>query len=170
MEYTRNELKIGSGYAINISHVEIRPYTQRSSEPNKANLVGMDKGETVATPSTSFNIIKSYELRFDKMVTNNNDISDREKQKISLEICLILALRSSFSLINLELTSEYADVYANYLFTYPVYVQHDKMTYMDLHVRISGSMLSTTDPLNIHIENIDMDYYRNSGGFYMDTE
>ena len=170
MEYTRNELRIGSGFVINITHVEIRPYTDRSVEPDKAYLVGMDAAETVTTPSTLFSILKSYELRFDEKVTSNRDISDGEKAKISLETYLILVLRSSVTLTNLELASEYADVYADYLIVYPVYLQHHKMTYMDLHVRISGTIQRVSDPLNLHIENIDADYYRNSGGFDMNME
>ena len=170
MEYTRNELRVESGYAINITYVEIKPYTLRSAEPDKANLIGMDEGETLATPSTLFSILKSYELKFDDAVTNNNDITDLEKQKLSLESYLILIIRSSLSLINLELTSEYADINSNHLYTYPVYLQHSQMTFMDLHIGISGTILKSTDPLNLHLENIDVDYYRNSAGFELSTE
>ena len=165
MEYTRNEIRLSSGFVINMTHVEIRPYTERLVAPDKAILVGIDEGEVLATPSTSFSILKSYELRFDEIVTNNPDITDRDKNTIKLETCLILSLRSSVTLNNLELTSEYADVNADYLFTYPVFLQYNKMSYLNLHIRTSGMVLRTSDPLNIYIENIDVDYYRNSGGF-----
>ena len=97
----------------------------------------MDEGETLATPSTLFSILKSNEIRFYNVVTNNNNVSDLEKQKLSLESHLILIVRSSLSLINLELTSEYTDINSNHLFTYPIYLQHSKMTFMDLHIGIS---------------------------------
>ena len=85
MEYTRNELPIGTGNIVNITNVDIRPYTLRSVDADKATIVGVDEAEIVADPSTSFSIIKSYELRIDDMITNNANITDEEVLKVSIE-------------------------------------------------------------------------------------
>ena len=52
-------------------------------------------------------------------------------------------------------------------FVYPVYIQQKKVTDRDLHISTSGLIQRTYDPLNLHIENIDVDFYRNSDGFDM---
>ena len=167
MEYTRNELSVGVGSIINITHVVITPYTLRSVDPDKAIIVGRDEAEILATPSTSFSIMKSYEYRFDEKVSNRVEISDLEKTKITLEAYLFVFYRSSASFINLEMQSEYANVYADIALFYAVYLQYKQATYKDLHLRTSGAIMRTYDPLFLHIENIDLDYYRNQGGFDM---
>ena len=95
MEYTRNELLVEVGNIINITNVDIKPYTLRSAYPDKATIVGIVEADISSNPSTSFSIMKTYEARFDDMVTNNADIPETEKIKISLEDYLIVSYRSS---------------------------------------------------------------------------
>ena len=170
MEYTRNEITENAWNIINITNVEIKPYTLRSVAPDKAHIVGMDSADIVSAPSTSFSIIKSYEMRFDEIVTNNNNFTDVEKTKIQLERHLILVMRSSLMIYNMEIISEYSNIFDDILITFPVYLQTKTLTFKDLHINISGTILRAFDPLNLVIENIDVDYYRNSGGFDMDIE
>ena len=171
MEYSRNELTVGTGNIINITNVEIRPYTLRSSvEPDKATIVGMDKADIVSEPSTLFSILKSYELKFDEMFTNNTSITQMEKEKIQLEKFLILTARSNLMIYNIEMTSEHASVIDDVLFVFPVYLQTKTLTLKDLHIRISGTILRAYDPFILVVENIDVDYYRNSGGIEMSMQ
>ena len=167
MEYTRSELPINKGNLVNITNVDIRPYTLRSVDADKATIVGIEEIDIVADPSTSFSIIKSYELRVDDMITNNTNITDEEVLKVTIEDSLILCLKSSVTLQNLELTTEYDSVFSDYMFVYPVFLQDRRATFKDLHFRTSGTILRAYDPLYLYIENLDVDYYRNSGGFDM---
>ena len=79
MEYTRNELSVEVGNIINITNVDIKPYTLRSAYPGKATIVGRDETDISSNPSTSFSIMKTYEARFDDMVTNKADIPETEE-------------------------------------------------------------------------------------------
>ena len=168
MEYTRNELTVGTGNIINITNVEIRPYTLRASvDPDKASIVGIDSASIVSDPSTSFNILKSYELRFNEIVTNSSSLTPIEKTRVQLEKFLILVIRSSLMISNIEMTSDHASVFDDVLFVFPVYLQAKTLTLKDLHIRISGTILRAYDPFNLVVENIDVDYYRNSGGIDM---
>ena len=167
MEYTRNELPIGTANVVNITNIDIRPYTNRSVDADKATIVGVDEANIVADPSTSFSIIKSYELRIDEMITNNDNITDEEVLKVSIEKSVFLLLRSSATIQNLELSTQYNNIYSDFMFVYPVYLQDRKVTMKDLHISVSGTILRVYDPLYIWIENIDVDYYRNLGGFDM---
>ena len=167
MEYTRNELPIGTANVVNITNIDIRPYTNRSVDADKATIVGVDEAVIVADPSTSFSIIKSYELRIDEMITNNDNITDEEVLKVSIEKSVFLLLKSSATIQNLELSTQYNNIYSDFMFVYPVYLQDRKVTMKDLHISVSGTILRVYDPLYIWIENIDVDYYRNLGGFDM---
>ena len=167
MEYTRNEMTIGLGNVINITNVDIKPYTLRSVDPDKATIVGIDGTDIVASPSTSFSIMKSYETRFDEVVTTNADIPEEEKIKITLEIYLIVWYRSSILLQNLELISEHENIFLDVTFVYPVYLQYKSATFKDLHLRISGGITRAYDPYFLNIENLDIDSHRNQAGFDM---
>ena len=166
MEYTRNELTVGAGHFINVTNIEIRPYILRTVDPDKAYLIGKNSADIVSDPSTSFSILKSYELRFDKMVTNNDEFTDLEKTRIQLEKYLILAMRSSFMISNMEISSEYSNIYDDIVIAYSIYLQTKTVIFKDLHIRISGTILRAYDPLNFIFENIDVNYYRNSGDWY----
>ena len=170
MEYTKNELTESASNIINITSVEIRPYTSRSSDPDKAYLIGKDTADIVSNPSTSFSILKSYELRFDDMVTNNNDLTDTEKQRMQLDRYLILAIRSGITIFNMEIISEHGSVFDDILLVFPVYLQTRTVKFRDVHLRISGTIVRGYDPFNIDFENIDVDYYRNSAGVDMTME
>ena len=167
MEYTRNELAIGTGKIINITNIDIKPYTLRSVNADKATIVGIDEANIATSQNTFFSIMKSYEQRFDDMVTNNVDIPEREKAKTILQTYLIIWYRSSISLQNLELTSEHESIQPDITFLYPVYLQYNSASFKDLHIRISGSVTRAYDPFFLYIENVDMDLYRNLAGFDM---
>ena len=171
MENTRNGLPISKASIINITNVDIKSYTnQEYTEPDKATIIGMDDAEILASPSTSFSIMKSYELRFDDMVTNSSYITDEERIRIATQTSIILLFKSSISLENLEILSDHADIFQNIIFLYPVYLQHRKVTYKDVDIAVSGTIQLAYDPLNIDLENINIDQYKSIGGFDMDMQ
>ena len=78
-------------------------------------------------------------------------------------------LRSNFTIENMEVTTEYADITADPIFFFLVYIHSGHITYNNLDISISGTIMSAYDPLNLNILNVNVDYYRNTGGFDMDT-
>ena len=103
------------------------------------------------------------------MVFNNSDITEIEKSRFDVEEYTILVLRSNFTINNMEITTEYADITADPVFFFLVYIQSGHITYNNLDISISGTIMSAYDPLNLNILNVNVDYYRNTGGFDMDT-
>ena len=165
MEYTKNELPLNIGHIVNMTNVDILPYTLRSSDADKATIVGMNRREITSSPSTSFNILKSFELRIDEMIMSNSDITDGEKSNLGVNANSIAIIRSNFRIQNMELLSEYEEVTDNPTFFLPLYIQDKVIQYKDLHIRISGTISNIYDPCNFIIENIDVDYYKNTAGF-----
>ena len=167
MEYTRNELKLDNSYIINVTNVEILPYTHRSSAPDKPIIVGLDQGDISFDVSTSFNILKSFELRYDEMITNNNDVTDYEKELVKNNQNVILVMRSNFLIQNMELHTEYGDINFPYNFFFIAYLQNKWVTYKDLYTFTSGVISYTYDPANFIIKNIHADMHKSKGGFGM---
>ena len=167
MEYTRNELKLDNSYIINVTNVEMLPYTNKSSAPDKPIIVGLDQGDISFDVSTSFNILKSFELRYDEMITQNNDITDYEKELTKNNQNVILVMRSNFLIQNMELHTEYEDINFAYNFFFIAYLQNKWITYKDLHTFASGVISFTHDPANFIIKNIHADMYKSKGGHGM---
>ena len=151
-----------------MTHVAILPYSLTSSEPGKANIVGIDPYELVTSPSTQFNILKSYELRIDEMTINNSNIPDAEKERFNIRRSIIMIYRTNFIVENMIITTEYADIYDNPVFFLPIHIQSKHVTYKDIHFGVSGTIHYVYDPINLNILNVEIDFYRNSGGFGMD--
>ena len=165
MEYTRNELKLDNSYIINVTNVEMLPYTHRSSAPDKSIIVGLDQGDISFDVRTSFNILKTLDMRYNEIVTQNTGLKDYEKELVKNNQNVILIMRSNFMIQNMELQSEYEDINFGYNFFFLVYVQDRWITFRNLHTNTSGVISLTLDPANVIIENISADYYRNKGGF-----
>ena len=70
---------------------------------------------------------------------------------------------------NMNVISERADIYNDVSFLFFVYIQEKTITLKDTHFNVSGTISMTYDPLSMNLINLDVDYYRNLGGFEMET-
>ena len=75
----------------------------------------MDERNIKFSPSTSFNILKSYELRIDEMTFNNGHISEGEKSQMGIDDYGVIIIRSSLRIKNMKIVSEYMNVHNNYV-------------------------------------------------------
>ena len=93
MEDTTSILGFKQGNIINITNVHITSYSLTSSEPGKATIVAIDEHDIVPSPSTLFNVMKTFELRMDEQVTNNMVITEQERLNVGFNDYNILVLR-----------------------------------------------------------------------------
>jgi hypothetical protein len=164
-EETRNEITLNKSYIVNITQVEIRPYSSNSSAtPNKATIVGLDEKDLEFNQGTRFNLLSHLNLKKDEKIVNTS-LSDSEKSQVSSSDFLFLILRSNFVLDQMELSSEYSSESKDNYYFLPVYLQQKLIKLTNLDIGISGRILRTFDPTNAHLENITVDYYRNIAGF-----
>ena len=68
---------------------------------------------------------------------------------------------------NINMMSERADLYHNVFLLFYVYIQDKTITVKNMHFNVSGSISMTYDPINMNLINVDVDYYKNFGGFDM---
>ena len=93
MEDTTSILGFKQGNIINITNVHITSYSLTLSEPGKATIVAIDEHDIVPSPSTLFNVMKTFELRMDEQVTNNMAITEQERLNVGFNDYNILVLR-----------------------------------------------------------------------------
>ena len=166
MENTESYLHVFNNYIVNITYVEIMTYSSNESAiPSKANITSLEQSTLVDSPGTSLNILRNYELRITEAINGKPDITDAEKSKIELSKFVILILRSNFFINKFVLNTQYGSLQeANYSF-FPVYLQEKLFKGTNFDFRTAGIILDSSDPLNIHIENIDIDYYKGEEDF-----
>ena len=160
MEGTTNYFGFKQGYIVNITNVSLFPYSLTSSQPGKATILINDEQDIVASPSTSFNVMKTFELRIEEQVLNNTAISEQERLKVEFNDYNILVLRSNFMMENLNIISERADLYNDVSLMYFVYIQDKTITIKDMHFNVSGTLSMTNDPLNMNMINVDVDFHK----------
>ena len=68
----------------------------------------------------------------------------------------------------MNIVSERADIYNEVFLFFPVYIQDKTITIKNMHLNVSSTISMTYDPLSVNLINVDVDYYRNLGGFDME--
>ena len=168
MESTINILGLRQGNIVNITNVNIVPYSLISSEPDNTTILVKDQIEIVKRPSTLFNIMKTFETRMDEKITNSTGLTEQEKLRVEFNNYNILIMRSNFMIQNMNITSDRANLYDDVVLFYSVYIQDKTITIKNMHFSVSGTISFTYDPMNMNMMNIDVDYHRNLGGFDQD--
>ena len=165
-ENTQNYLHIYNNDIVNITYVEIVTYSDNETAvPEKAYITALEHDSLVDSPGTSLNILKNYDLRIAEAIDNNSDITDSEKAYIEQSKYLILIVRSNFLIDGFVMYSEFDSLHELNLFFVAVYLQSRLYTAKNLDFRSGGAVFETIFPLNMHLENIDIDYTMSLGGF-----
>ena len=124
MEHTQNYLMVGQSAIVNITNVDILPYSSdESATPGMATIVGVDEGSIESTKGTSLNILQDYTLKLDDMIFDKSEINDTEKFEIAGSDYVILVHRSSLFVDNINFMSEFSSFSDSRIFIYAVYLQ-----------------------------------------------
>ena len=169
MEQTTNILGFKQANIVNITNVSIVPYSPTSSDPAKAIILVKDEIDIVASPSTLFNVMKTFEMRMDEQVNNNTDMAEQERFRVQFNDYNILVLRSNFMIDNMNIISDREDLYNDVILMFFVYIQDKTITLQNIYFSVSGTLSMTYDPISMNLINLDIDYHRNLGGFEMEV-
>ena len=169
MEQTTNVLGFKQANIVNITNVSIVPYSLTSSDPAKATILVKDEIDIVASPSTLFNVMKTFEMRMDEQVNNNTDMAEQERFRVQFNDYNILVLRSNFMIDNMNIISDREDLYNDVILMFFVYIQDKTITLQNIYFSVSGTLSMTYDPISMNLINLDIDYHRNLGGFEMEV-
>ena len=169
MKGTTSILGLRQSNIVNITNVSLIAYSLTLPEPGKATILVRDEVNIVTSPSTMLNIMNTFEMRMEKQIFNNTSITEQEKLNVEFNDYNIMVLRSNFMIENMNIVSERADIYNDVFLLFHVYIQDKTITIKNMHFNVSGTISMTYDPLSMNLINVDVDYYRNLGGFDMAT-
>ena len=173
-ENTQSHIDLSFNYIINISTVTISPYSTTSSTPSKATIVAGEVNDPTQanitayySNTTVFNILLNTKLNKEKQIFSNSLLSSTELSYLSQQAQVIIVHRSNFTIDNIVLNSTFNDINSKYMFFFAVFLQNRNFKMTNIDTRTSGGILLSYDPMNLFLENIDVDYSRNNWGFYI---
>ena len=170
-EDTTHELMLSIAHVVNVTQLNIMPYSDDTDrEPEVATINGVDEGVLAGHPGTSFNILKDFELRTDINIIEIDDISESEKEMYIQTTSVLMIIRSNFKMTKISVTSEFSSDFRDYVILYALYLQEKLIELYDLSFSTSGIILYSHYPFLLHAQNIEVDLYRNLGGFHSDIE
>ena len=173
-ENTQNYVDLSFNYIINITTVTISSYSTTSSNPSKATIVAGEINDPTQSNitayysnTTRFNILLSTKLNKDKQIFSNSQLGIAEYFYLSLNTQVMTVQRSNLTISNIVLNSTFNDINSKYSFFFMIYLQNRNLIMTNIDYRISGAIVLAYDPMNLYLENIDVDYSRNNCGFYI---
>ena len=171
-ETTKNYVDLSFNYTINITTVTISSYSTTSSTPSKATIVaGEANNPTQAnitayySNTTVFNILLSTKLNTSKQIFSNSLLSLTELSYLSQKAQVMIVHRSNFTIENIVLNSTFYNINSKYTFFFVVFLQNRNFRMANIDTRTSGGIVLSYDPMNLFLENIDIDYSNNNWGF-----
>ena len=173
-ENTKNYIDLSFNYIINMTMVTISSYSITSRTPSKAIIVAGEvndptQGNITAyySNTTVFNILLNTKLNKDKQLFSSLLLSSTELSYLSRQTQVVMVHKSNFTIDNIVLNSTFNDINSKYVFIFLIYLQNRNFRMTNVDTQTSGAIIYTSDPLNVFLENINIDYSRNNCGFFI---
>ena len=175
-ENTQNYVDLNFNFIINITTITISPYSTTSSTPSKATIVAGEVNDPTQanitayySNTTVFNILLNTKLNKEKQIFSSSLLSWLELLYLPKQTQVFMVHKSNFTIDNIVLKSTFNDINSKYVFIFLIYLQNRNFRMTNIDTRTSGTIVYTSDPLNVFLENIDVDYSRNNCGFFIGT-
>ena len=157
-------------YIVNMTEVAIDSYTNNIGDPQRAILYAVDYEVPVFSPDTVMNIVSDGTLNKDSMI-NKSEFTEIERNQVTSTDSNIYLIRSNLKInrVNVFRNIE-TDINKPTIFIKPLYLQEKTVTLTNSALRITGTILETTDPMSLHVEGVYIDFYSTMAGFTMQSQ
>ncbi|CAI2379095.1 unnamed protein product [Moneuplotes crassus] len=98
-----------------------------------------------------------------------SDFTEYESTVLSSSAASIVVLRTSLTIEGVDFYREAEYISEDKIFISPVYLQEKTLNITNVNFNVTGRIIRTYDPLNVHLQNISFDSYRISV-FYSDIQ
>ena len=158
-----------SMYIINVSKVNILTYTSTSSSTVRPKIYSVLSGVTLISPKTLFNIISNTTLNLNPQITNPI-LTSKEQTDLKTAFVGFMIDRWDFTIDGVDFIANQTQTNKTFTWIKAVYEQSKSVTLRNMNLVIGGNMFDSFDPLNLYLQNLNIDYYKSSRGFYLLTQ
>lgn len=169
-ENTTSYIMQSRNYIINVTSVNIDTYTDGTKSPEYTNILATDSEIELFSPVTVMNLLLNDTLNLYQQA-NLFDISENEATQLGTTDVNIHLDRSSLSMNRINVSRDLKsnkDKATNFI--QAIYLQEHTLTMTNMNIQLTGFILDTVDPMNLHVENVHIDFHAMMGGFVMRTK
>ena len=167
-EGTSNYLNTQSNYFLNINSVTLTSYSDESTNAGRATVIATD--DVSAAPwysiPTQFNMLQNSTLMFAEKVTNNANLSSSDSASLITSNSIFTIYKTTVHFDSIDFSSNFSSVTYDSLIFELFSMQGLLYTLRNSDIGVSGAIFESTQQSDIYIENLYIDYYQNSYGFY----
>ncbi|CAI2366740.1 unnamed protein product [Moneuplotes crassus] len=152
---------------INITNVILMPlpdynifehYNLSKKSPQKPLLVPTHFEQHGISEKALFHILSHADMQVDKVLAESK-FSTYEKDKLSAYTSTIKPLRTSLEIMGVDFYREEIDYNQKNKLITPIYAQDRLLKIVNTDINITGEIVITNDPINVHFENITVEGY-----------
>ena len=158
-----------SMYIINVSKVNLLTYTSASSSTVRPKIYSVLSGVTLISPKTLFNIISNTTLNLNPQIANPI-LTSKEQTDLQTAFVGFMIDRWDFTIDGIDFQTNHSNISNSFTWIKAIYEQSKSVTLRNMNLVIGGNMFDSFDPLNLYLQNLNIDYYKSSRGFYLLTQ
>ncbi|CAI2370007.1 unnamed protein product [Moneuplotes crassus] len=147
--------------------VVVSTYNETDSPAGFVTIYSTDQPQQKISSKAIFHLMKDITISLDSILANAN-LTNEEFQKVRKTESVFEVTRTSITLDHI-IARRIAASTASGVFVTLINLQQKTMTLKNMEFRVSGTLASTSDPMNIHMENIYVDQYSTISGFSFET-
>ena len=164
-ENSRLYLEDGTNHFMNITNVTISSYSDVSDISDRATIVPTFISQQI-TGKTVLHLLNNFDLRLEEAITEGN-YTDSEISLLNTAQVTFQILRSNVYFDNINIERESIDLDKTTLLVNLIYLQDKIISMTNIDINITGSLMNSGDPFNGHFENLTIDAYGMSYGFFI---
>ena len=120
--------------------------------------------------STQFNIVSNITLRLTQAL-NHSGYTSVETDISAYSTAILIINRWDFTISNIDVYRNVtSDKNLDVPFIIAIYEQAHTVTMINMDFHISGRVLTSSQPLNLYVQNVYMDFYGMMGGIYINAD
>ena len=164
-ENSRLYLEDGTNHFMNITNVTISSYSDVSDISNRATIVPTFISQQI-TGKTVLHLLNNFDLRLEEAITEGN-YTDSEISLLNTAQVTFQILRSNVYFDNINIERESVDLHKSTLLINLIYLQDKIISMTNININITGTLMNSGDPFNGFFENLTIDAYGMSSGFFI---
>ena len=152
---------------INITSVTLQSYTTAESSPRKATLVFKDNiGSNFLNIKSRFTLLKNSTIDLTKQMEKYMSSQTERTQVLSQYKGFIIS-RSNFIIKNIWIETALVNSKIELTLIKAVYQNTKNIKVSGVTLITKGSLFEASEPLNLNVENTEIDYKQIARGFYL---
>ena len=169
-EGTINYMTKLRNYFLDFPNLLFATYSETGLAPARAQINIINDQTDYFSESTQFNILSSIDVRLAQAL-NYSKYSAVEMNISAYSFAIIIINRWNFNITNINVYRNVTlDRNLDVPFIIAIYEQINIVTIANMDFHISGRILTSNQPINLHVENVYMDFYGMMGGIYINAD